>query len=164
MQPANLNQIISDSAKILRRDTPASINYDIRTDSSIWEINVDRLQISRAILNLGQNAIDSMKDGGTILIETKNVTLDEAYSNENLGAKPGQYALLSITDTGHGMDEKTVKHIFEPFFTTKGVGKGSAWVYQPYMESSKVMGGISNVIVKSGKEPNSICIFQPLSN
>ena len=76
-------------------------------------------------MNLAVNAKDAMPHGGKLVIETKNVILEEDFVNLNPEASPGHYAVLTVTDTGQGMDEKTLKRAFEPFFTTKGVGKGT---------------------------------------
>jgi len=76
-------------------------------------------------MNLGLNAKDAMPEGGRLVFETANVVLDEEYSKTHLGLVPGEYVLLSISDTGYGMDRETQEHIFEPFFSTKVIGKGT---------------------------------------
>ena len=88
-------------------------------------MRADRNQIEQVILNLAVNARDAMPEGGRLRIDTKNVRLDELYARSHPGAKPGEYACLSVTDSGTGIDSETIAHIFEPFFTTKELGKGT---------------------------------------
>jgi CheY-like chemotaxis protein len=96
-------------------------------------IKFDKNKIEQIIMNMIVNAKDAMPNGGKLFIETRNVFLDEEYCSRHPEAKPGDYVLLSLTDTGHGMSEDVLQHIFEPFFTTKekgsGTGLGLATVY-----------------------------------
>ena len=88
-------------------------------------MTADPVQIEQVLLNLGTNAADAMPDGGTLVIETENITLNDDYLATHVGARAGEYVLLSVSDTGQGMDTDVVEHIFEPFFTTKEFGKGT---------------------------------------
>jgi CheY-like chemotaxis protein len=101
------------------------IRIDLRRSPDLWTPVLDRGQFETAIVNLAVNARDAMPDGGTITIETKNVTLDEDYIALNPSAAPGDYIAVHISDTGTGMNPETLARVFEPFFTTKEVGKGT---------------------------------------
>jgi len=107
--------------RLLRED----IYLKTKLDSGLMPIKADPGQIEQVIMNLVVNARDAMPNGGKIIIETKNTFLDESYCEDYPEISPGTYVMLSITDSGCGMDEETRAKIFDPFFTTKEVGKGT---------------------------------------
>lgn len=124
--PVNLNQEIIQVKHFLCRTIPKTINIDLRLGKSLGLIKADPSQLSQIVMNLGLNAVDAMPNGGTLTIKTDVVHLDEGYPIESLTeARQGSYVLLSVSDSGQGMDEATLSHIFEPFFTTKEPGKGT---------------------------------------
>jgi PAS domain S-box-containing protein len=124
-RPVNLNQEIIQVQGLLSRTIPKTIKIDLRLSGDLEPIQADQSQIGQILMNLGVNARDAMPDGGALTIETANVELGQEYCNAHLEAKPGRYVLLTVSDTGHGIDRETLSHIFEPFFTTKSVGKGT---------------------------------------
>ena len=124
-KPITLNKEVHHAAGILNRTLPKMVSIEIHPGQGLWLINADPVEIEQILLNLGHNAADAMPDGGKLVIETENVTLDEEYVSNHAGAKTGRYVLLTVSDTGHGMDEDTLKHIFDPFYTTKEIGKGT---------------------------------------
>jgi two-component system cell cycle sensor histidine kinase/response regulator CckA len=122
----NLNDILQDIETMLRRVMGEDIELLTRADPSVGTVKVDPGQMEQVILNLAINARDALPRGGKLTVETANVTLDaEYFRTHDLSGTPGAYVLLSVSDTGMGMDEATQKRIFEPFFTTKGAGKGT---------------------------------------
>lgn len=123
--PTRLNREIEQVRQLLSRTIPKIIEIQLNLAEDLVAINADRGQIEQVMVNLSVNARDAMPHGGKIVIETQNVILDEEYCSTHLGSKPGPHVLLSVSDTGYGMDKKTLEHIFEPFFTTKGPGEGT---------------------------------------
>jgi len=124
-RPVDLNQEVEQVRKLLERTIPKMITMELHLEERLDVIHADPAQLEQVMMNLGVNARDAMPDGGRLVFETENLTLDEEYCETHLGARPGRYVLLSISDTGHGMNRETLEHIFEPFFTTKEVGKGT---------------------------------------
>ena len=124
-RPLNLNQQIQRVESILQRTIPKNIKIDLNLADGLSAINADPNQVEQILMNLAINARDAMPEGGRLIFETSNVTLDEGYCSMHLGSKPGDYVLLTVSDTGEGMDKNTLEHIFEPFFSTKPAGKGT---------------------------------------
>ena len=114
-----LGQVVTTVEPMLRRLLGERIELVIRTEPDSWLTVADRSQLEAILVNLAVNASDAMPNGGTLTIETANVELDERYGFRHTEVTPGQYAMVTVTDTGIGMDDATLAHIFEPFFTTK---------------------------------------------
>jgi len=124
-RPVNLNQEIRQVEKLLKRTIPKMIDIELQLDEPLQTVNADPGQLEQVILNIGVNARDAMPEGGRLIIQTKDVFLDNNYCRLNPEANQGPHVLLSIIDTGHGMNQETLEHIFEPFYTTKETGKGT---------------------------------------
>ncbi len=121
----DLNATVIDMHKMLRRLISADIELVPLLAPALEAIKMDPGQVHQIVMNLAVNARDAMPKGGKLVIETKNVLLDSLFVAQNVGSKEGPHVLLSVSDTGMGMDEETRDHIFEPFFTTKEQGKGT---------------------------------------
>jgi len=121
----DLNALIGSTMKMLKRLIPEDIEPEFRPADDPVPVLADSGQIVQVVMNLAVNARDAMPRGGRLLLETGNVDLDDEYLTDHIGVEPGRYAVLSVTDSGTGIDEETRQHIFEPFFTTKGVGEGT---------------------------------------
>jgi PAS domain S-box-containing protein len=128
----DLNSVVAENVKMLTRLIGEDIDLVMVPGQDIGAVKADPGQIEQVIMNLAVNARDAMPKGGKLTIETANVTLDANYARFHAPAKPGDYVMLAISDTGMGMDAETQAHIFEPFYTTKGLkgtGLGLSTVY-----------------------------------
>jgi PAS domain S-box-containing protein len=121
----NMNDLVGELGSMLQRIIGEDIQLKTHLAADLWLVKVDSSQMDQVILNLAVNARDAMPHGGTLTIETSNVILDEAYAAIHVDAEVGRYVLLSISDTGVGMDDAVQAHLFEPFFTTKQPGQGT---------------------------------------
>ena len=127
LRPRNvdINQTILDVAKLLRPTLGEQIEIDSMLTQDVATAHIDASQLASALINMAINARDAMPDGGKLLIETRNVALDETYANGNADVVPGPYVMVAVSDTGTGMSAAIRDQVFEPFFTTKSGSKGS---------------------------------------
>jgi PAS domain S-box-containing protein len=124
-QPVQLNSVVEETRVLLERSISREITIELGLESKLWAVEADSSQLSQVLMNLGVNARDAMPEGGTLTLETRNVTLDEEYARMVLEARPGRYVRLSVSDTGSGMSPAVQARLFEPFFTTKEMGQGT---------------------------------------
>jgi two-component system, cell cycle sensor histidine kinase and response regulator CckA len=121
----DLNFVVGSLESLLQRLIGEDIEVVFTPALDLGTVRADPGQLEQVIMNLAINARDAMPKGGKLLLQTSNTELDEAFTRLHVGVVPGRYILLTVSDTGIGMDEQTIAHIFEPFFTTKGLGKGT---------------------------------------
>jgi two-component system cell cycle sensor histidine kinase/response regulator CckA len=129
----NLNLVVGEIQKMLRRLIGEDIDFISKLSPDLWNITADAGQLQQVIMNLVVNARDAMPNGGTLMIETSNITFDENYASTHAATRPGPHVMLAVSDTGCGMTPEVKERLFEPFFTTKptgaGTGLGLATVY-----------------------------------
>lgn len=150
VETLNINDLVDEVIKIISRTFDRSIEIKTNLSDNIWLFEGDKGQIESVILNLCVNARDAMPRGGILMISTYNRELKEGdfpYS----WARPGSYVVITVKDTGVGMDQETMKHIFEPFFTTKEVGKGTGMGLAMVYGVVKNHGGFITVDSELGK-------------
>jgi len=121
----DVNATVLDIAKLLRPTLGEQVEVTSILEQETATAHIDASQLANSLLNMAINARDAMPNGGKLLLETRNVVLDEAYAQANPDAKPGRYVMLAVSDTGAGMSQDVLDKVFEPFFTTKEVGKGT---------------------------------------
>ncbi len=147
----NLNEVIKGFEKFLHRLIREDITLKINCSAGPLWIMADRAQMEQMIMNLVTNARDAMPNGGNLIIDTRPVNLRRDFIEEHSYGKEGEYAFVAVSDTGVGMDEKTVTRVFEPFFTTKEQGKGTGLGLSMVYGIVKQHGGFINVSSEQGK-------------
>jgi len=125
LQPLDLNRTVNEVRLLLERTIPKMIRIDLHLMGNLHWIKADPSQVEQIMMNLAVNARDAMPEGGTLTIETRNVIVTEEDCSSQPELTPGSYVLLTVSDTGLGIEKTTLEHIFDPFFTTKEVGKGT---------------------------------------
>jgi PAS domain S-box-containing protein len=124
-QVVNLNTVVSQMAGMLPRMIAENITLETHLTPDLWPVKADPTQLEQIVVNLVVNARDAMPEGGRLAIHTANVELDQTYAAAHVDAPAGDYVLLSVSDTGVGMNKEVQARIFEPFFTTKAKGSGT---------------------------------------
>ena len=121
----DLNGVLRDAERLLRRVLGEDVVLTVIPAPDLWRVKADPAQVQQVVLNLAVNARDAMPRGGTLVLETANVEIDDRYAQAHPGVRPGRYARLAVSDSGVGMSPEVRAHLFEPFFTTKPAGEGT---------------------------------------
>ena len=124
-KPLDINKFLVGAVDFMNRALGETVEIETAGCAGLWTVEVDADQLEVALLNLAINARDAMPSGGKLTVEAANAILDREYCKMNLEVNPGQYVMLSVSDTGCGMNQETVSRAFEPFFTTKEIGHGT---------------------------------------
>jgi signal transduction histidine kinase len=134
----DVNRFVTGISELIRSTLGGDIRIETVPAGGLWRTHADSTQLENAILNLAVNARDAMPEGGRLTIETTNASLDDTYAARHADVPAGQYVMISVTDTGHGMTPEVIAKAFDPYFTTKSVGKGTG------LGLSQVMGFSNN--------------------
>jgi PAS domain S-box-containing protein len=160
-KPLDPNRLISGLADLLQRTLGETIALETVSGAGLWRAFADPTELENVLINLAVNARDAMPNGGRLTIETGNASLDEAYVDAlTEPVAPGQYVLVAVSDTGHGMDEKTLAQVFEPFFTTKAAGKGTGLGLSQVYGFVRQTGGHIRIYSEVG-EGTSVKLYLP---
>ena len=159
-KPIDANRLVTGMSELLRRSLGEQITVETVLAGGLWRVHADPNQLEIGILNLAVNARDAMPNGGRLTIETANTFLDEAYAASQSEVAPGQYVVISITDTGAGMSREVQARAFEPFFTTKDIGQGTGLGLSQVYGFAKQSGGHIKIYSELG-EGTTVKLYLP---
>ncbi|MBU1567866.1 MAG: response regulator [Proteobacteria bacterium] len=157
----NLNHVLDDMLKMLKRLIGEDIDLTWQPAQNLWPVKIDPSQIDQILANLCVNARDAIKSVGKVTIETDNISFDEAYCKEHAGFNSGDYVMIAVSDNGSGIDKKNLDKLFEPFFTTKGIGQGTGLGLATVYGIVKQNNGFINVYSEPG-EGTTFKIYLPV--
>lgn len=157
-KPLIINELVLTTTELLKRTLGEQVAVSTKLAPSLWLTLTDAGQVESAIVNLAINARDAMPSGGRLLIETDNVVADEDHITD--GSAPGEYVLVSVSDTGTGMPREVIERAFEPFFTTKEVGRGTGLGLAMVYGFAKQSGGYATIYSELG-HGTTINIYLP---
>lgn len=146
----DLNETVTGMLKMLRRLIGENIELVWMPGPQLWDVKMDPSQIDQILANLCVNARDAVKSVGKVVISTRNTSFDTVFCDTHPGYVPGDYVMLSVSDSGCGMDQLTIDHLFEPFFTTKGVGEGTGLGLATVYGAVKQNNGMISVYSEEG--------------
>ncbi|MFH1341585.1 MAG: ATP-binding protein [Pseudomonadota bacterium] len=156
----DIGRQVLDMEQLLRRTLGEHIECEFLLDEDRWLASVDPGQLTSALLNLVLNARDAMPEGGRLTVEVRNASLDKAYAEQNNDARPGDYVMVAVTDSGCGMTAEVAARAFEPFFTTKEVGKGTGLGLSMVYGFAQQSGGSMKIDSRPGRG-TAITLFFP---
>ena len=165
LQPREIdvNPLMLEAAKLLHPTLGEQIQISPLLAQDAWTALVDPNQLTTAILNLALNARDAMPDGGKLVLETRNVYLDEGYASMHSEVTPGNYVMIAVSDTGSGISAANLERVFDPFFTTKEVGKGTGLGLSMVFGFVKQSGGHIKIYSEEG-HGTTVKIYLPRSS
>src|SRR5690606_5238586 len=159
-RPLDVNRLIAGMDGLLRRTLTEEIEIELVRGGGLWVAEVDGAQLESCLLNLAINARDAMPEGGRLTIETANASLDDNYAAGYVDVAPGQYVMISVSDTGQGMPAEVAARAFDPFFTTKAVGKGSGLGLSMVYGFVRKSGGHIKIYTEAG-EGTTVRLYLP---
>ncbi|MDJ0635651.1 MAG: CBS domain-containing protein [Xenococcaceae cyanobacterium MO_188.B29] len=160
-----IRHLISEIRKIIAETFPKTIELEIGAPKNLWTVNGDINQLHQVLMNLAVNARDAMPDGGKLIINAENFTVDDNFAWVHLDAKEGNYVLITVADNGTGISPQIIDRIFEPFFTTKEIGQGTGLGLSTVMGIVKSYDGFIDVVSDTNPETQGtqIKVFLPAS-
>ena len=159
-KPLSVNQVVTGMSDMLSRTLGEEVEVQTVVSGGLWLVEADPAELESTLLNLAVNARDAMPGGGKLTIETANAHLDEAYAGTQAEVSPGQYVMISVSDTGTGMTRDVLERVFEPFFTTKEVGQGTGLGLSQVYGFVKQSGGHVKAYSELGKG-TSLKVYLP---